>query len=68
MATATDAGLMRTDFDNSGIVNFVDFSIFAMCWDYDCTTQQRGPTNLDGLNGVDWPDLRLFADYWLWSR
>jgi len=68
MGTATVDSLLAADFDGSGGVDFVDFSIFSMYWGHDCVEQPCGPANLDGINGVDHHDLDIFVDKWLWGK
>lgn len=55
------------DFNNDTIVGFMDFAIFASCWqlaDYmDPNFCARADLDTDGK--VDFYDLTLFADYWL---
>lgn len=55
------------DFNNDGIVNFVDFQILASYWQ---TANCVGPgscegADLDNSTNVDANDLALFADFWV---
>jgi hypothetical protein len=55
------------DFNNDGIVNFVDFQILASYWQ---TANCAGPgscegADLDGTGIVDGNDLALFAAFWV---
>ncbi len=48
------------DYTNDGIVNFIDFAIFANAW------QTQNPNiSLDGDNDVDIYDLKIFCENWL---
>jgi predicted outer membrane repeat protein len=48
------------DYNKDGIVNFLDFAIFANAW------QTQNPNiSLDGDNDVDIYDLRIFCGSWL---
>jgi hypothetical protein len=59
--------VVTRDFNNDGIVNFVDFDLFASYWDAaDC----NGPgwcqgADLDNTGSVDGYDLELFVDFWV---
>jgi len=57
------------DFNTDGIVNFLDYSLLASCWqEDDCTDPdgcQKADIYTDGV--VDINDLMLFSDYWLWG-
>lgn len=68
------------DFDSSGIVNFMDFAIFANQWLLKKLSADTAPGRGDGIiNFVDWAvfangwqgdinDLSVFASQWLqWS-
>jgi hypothetical protein len=55
------------DFNDDGIVNFVDYVIFAKAW----RTQPGNPNwnaacDLIDDNNIDINDLDLFCDNWLW--
>ncbi|MHC4575478.1 MAG: hypothetical protein ACYS76_15360 [Planctomycetota bacterium] len=61
--------LEKADLDSSGGVDFIDFALFASYWQNDCIAPDScGPANLDGLAPVDWPDLSIFVDSWLWGK
>lgn len=68
MATASVASVVAADCDGSGSVDFVDFGMFSMYWGHDCVGQPCGPANLDGIDGVDYRDLNMFVDRWLWGK
>jgi len=52
----------RADFDGNDIVNFIDYAIFANAW------QSNDPSfSLDSDNDVDYNDLALFCEDWLWQ-
>jgi pimeloyl-ACP methyl ester carboxylesterase len=52
------------DFDSSGVVNFVDFAMFAVHWlETDCGT--CGGADLTGEGDVDFNDLKKLAENWL---
>lgn len=54
------------DFDNDGVVDFNDFSIFASYWYDDCNEPNSCQgVNLDGYGLIDFNDLMLFTEYWL---
>jgi hypothetical protein len=48
------------DFDKNGIVNFLDFAIFANAW-----LTENPFISLDNDNDVDINDLKIFCDLWL---
>ncbi|UCF43237.1 MAG: hypothetical protein JSV99_11800 [Planctomycetota bacterium] len=55
------------DLNNDGIVNFVDFNLFASYWQAtDCTEPSwcQG-TDIDNTGSVDGNDLGLFVDFWV---
>jgi hypothetical protein len=68
METAEIPLTLRTDFDGSGGVDFVDLAIFATYWAIDCTNESCGPANLDGIGEVDTADLAIFVEGWLWGK
>jgi hypothetical protein len=56
------------DFDESGIVDFIDYAILANNWLLSCS----GPNwcsgcDLDQSGLVNTADLKLFCDDWLWQ-
>lgn len=57
------------DFNIDGIVNFLDYSLLASCWqEDDCTDPdgcQKADLDTDGV--VDIKDLLIFSEYWLWG-
>jgi len=55
------------DFNNDGIVNFVDFEVFASYWQAtDCADPGwcQG-ADIDSTGSVDGNDLGLFVDFWV---
>ena len=50
------------DFNGDGIVNFIDYALFANAWQTDDTN-----FSLDGNGDVDCNDLKLFCEDWLWT-
>ena len=52
------------DFDIDGNVDFADFAAFAYKW----FAQESCIEDLNGNNVVDFTDLHIFADNWLWQR
>ena len=53
------------DMDGSGVVNFVDYSLFAAQWmRTDCNDCNGADFTAEG-NNVDYNDLALFVDNWL---
>ena len=60
---------MPGDFDGLNGVDFVDFGTFAAYWRIDCTVGDCGPANLDDSdNIVNWKDLDIFINNWLWGK
>lgn len=57
------------DFNTDGIVNFLDYSLLASCWEEDDCTDPNGcqKADIDTDGTVDVNDLLLFTDYWLWG-
>jgi hypothetical protein len=58
------------DLNNDGIVNFSDFAIFAFYWMDDTCS---GPDWCEGSDSdysglVDFIDLSIFTENWLWCR
>jgi hypothetical protein len=51
----------RTDLNNDGIINLVEFTRLADVW----LQQGTMPEDLDNSGIVDWMDLELFAQYFL---
>jgi hypothetical protein len=52
------------DFDIDGTVNFADFAAFADKW----FAQVSCIEDLNGNNVVDFGDLHIFTENWLWQR
>lgn len=52
------------DFDISGAVNFVDFAEFCNKW----LAEEACIEDLTGNGVVDFADLLIFAENWLWRR
>ncbi len=52
----------KADYNEDGIVNFIDFAIFALPW-----RMTDANISLDSDNDVDIDDLELFCDVWLWT-
>lgn len=60
---------LQTDFDDSGGVDFDDSAVFASYWGNDCTIVSCGPANLDDSDDVvNWSDLSIFVQTWLWGK
>jgi len=57
------------DFNTDGIVNLLDYSVLAFCWQADDCSDPDGcqKADLDRDGTVDVDDLLLFADDWLWG-
>jgi hypothetical protein len=68
MQTMTVEHVATSDFNHDGGVDFYDYAVFASYYDPGCTGGACGPANLDGINGVDYNDLHIFAEYWLWGK
>ena len=68
MQTVTVDHVVTSDFNQDGGVDFYDYAIFASYYDPGCTDGACGPANLDGINGVDYNDLRILLGYWLWGK
>jgi len=51
----------RIDFNNDGIINLAEFAELAEVW----LEQGNLPQDIDNSGIVDWPDLELFAQYYL---
>jgi hypothetical protein len=67
MNTLIVTQIVPADFDASNSVNFIDFSSFAQYWQQDCNEPGScGLANLDQIGPVDFKDLSIFADCWLW--
>ena len=58
-----------SDLDGNCSVDFIDYAIFASYWLDDCADPELcANANLDGIGGIDWADLRILADNWLWGK
>ena len=53
---------MQTDLDQSCLVDWGDFSVFASNW---LATNCGNPADFDGTCLVDWGDFSIFAGTWL---
>lgn len=57
----------ETDFNNDGVVNFIDYAMFANKWQTDVNDPNFDDTyDLDSDNDVDMADLGIFSEDWLW--
>ncbi len=57
-----------SDFDESGIVNFLDYAVIAGDWMTDDNDVNYVDTcDLVDNNSIDYNDLGLFCDEWLWE-
>jgi hypothetical protein len=56
------------DLTGDCAVDFLDFAVLASYWLRDCAAESCGNANLDGAGPVDWPDLAIFVDNWLWGK
>jgi len=58
-----------SDFNLDGLVNFLDYTLLASCWQEDDCTDPNGcqKADLDADGVVDCNDLMLFAADWLWG-
>ncbi len=56
------------DFDESGIVNFLDYAVIAGAWMTDFGDANYVPKcDLEDNNSIDYNDIGLFCDEWLWE-
>ena len=69
VSTVTFTQVPSPDFDDDGVVNFVDFAHFSLYWlESDCQeTSWCWGADLNTDTVVDMQDLALFSDYWLWG-
>jgi len=51
----------KPDYNRDGIVNFIDFAIFAAPWG-----EPNSDVNLAGDIDIEMDDLAAFCDAWLW--
>jgi len=57
------------DFDDDGIVNFIDYAIFAVAWQTEPNDANYNDVcDLQDNNNIDFNDLVLFCDDWLWEK
>ena len=58
------------DFDRSGDVNFVDYVMFANVWQKtaDDVNDYNDIFDLKDNNNIDFNDLSLFTEDWLWEK
>ena len=60
--------LSLADFDDDGIVNFVDYSIFAAAWQSEPNdSDYNEDCDLVDNNSIDVSDLSVFSEDWLWQ-
>ncbi|MHC4115379.1 MAG: hypothetical protein ACYSSL_08700, partial [Planctomycetota bacterium] len=57
------------DLNSDEKINFIDFAIFALQWDADDCNNPNwcDGADLDRNGNVDYNDLGLFVEYWLWQ-
>lgn len=56
------------DFDEDGNVNFVDYAVFAAAWKSESGEgNYNDDCDLEDNNSIDYNDLALFCDDWLWA-
>jgi len=56
------------DFDKDGFVNFIDYSILAAAWQSELGEgNYNDDCDLEDNNNIDYNDLALFCDDWLWA-
>jgi hypothetical protein len=66
----TFSNVPTRDLNSDDVVNFLDFAIFASKWnDADCNDPNwcQG-ADIDRDGNVDYNDLSLFVEYWLWPN
>jgi len=57
------------DFDEDGIVNFIDYAILAAAWQSESGEGNYNETcDLEDNNAIDFNDLALFCEDWLWEK
>jgi len=55
------------DFDEDGNVNFIDYAVFAAAWKSESGQgNYNDDCDLEDNNSIDYNDLALFCDDWLW--
>ena len=64
-------GTMTSDFDANGRIDIADWAYIAESWMLESTDQNWKPqANLDGDGSdiIDWADMLILLDNWLWSN
>lgn len=57
---------VMSDMNHNGQVDFIDFSLFASYYGFDCSTQDCGRANLNDYdNNINKLDLMVFCNNWL---
>ncbi len=57
------------DFDEDGLVNFIDYAVFAAAWQSDSgDVNYNEACDLEDNNAIDFDDLVLFCKDWLWEK
>lgn len=58
----------RADFNGDEIVNFLDYALFAGNWQKtDDANDYYDVYDLEDNNSIDYNDLRVFCEDWLWE-
>lgn len=52
------------DSTNDGVVDGIDFGIMGLLWHSD---RFESPADLDRNGTIDFGDIMIFAEQWLWS-
>ncbi|HLB73633.1 MAG TPA: right-handed parallel beta-helix repeat-containing protein, partial [Sedimentisphaerales bacterium] len=61
--------LSNADFDDDGIVNFIDYAVFAAAWQTEpADVNYNDVCDLQDNNNIDFNDLALFCEDWLWEK
>jgi len=56
------------DFNNDGLVNFFDYALFASAWQSEPNDDNYNEDcDLEDNNSIDYNDLALFCEDWLWQ-
>jgi hypothetical protein len=69
--TVPKPGTMAYDFDANGSVDLADWAYIAEYWMIETTDPDWNPeVNLDGAGSdiIDWADMLILIDHWLWSN